>query len=803
MPPALDDELHFSRRGRVAAGVAMAAIALLILSRLPSFGIWDPAEIEVAELARRLNEGTHAVLPHWGPWLVSQGFSLFGVHEWSGRLPIALGGVATALLTFALVRRFAGPRAALYALVIAGTSPMLLLNARTMLGEAPTLALQAALMLAGAYTLFGGAGAGVPLRLGWLLVTGLLAVIAVAARGALLGALPALVALCGAALLDGKLRASHPDRGGRALTAALCLGTALLVVQVIVRVMADSAGPDPWLGGQPSGGEPPGFDTVVERVFHAFAPWSALLPLALARLVAADGEVELDATAPALRGGAAQDERRLRWLVILWLGASYAALTLFLSRYGRTAATVPVTALAAAVALFLREVERTRAGHWPAALGAALLTALLIRDYSLYPQSPLHALPLAEFKLPEVFNPELAWAIVLGLSGGCAVLALIADPEAPLRFDPRAPYLGLAQQWRRGLGYKLWLVALALGLFALVLYGFASWFVVPGIKLSTLGRKFGRVLGFVPLALPVATLVVQLLLVLANALRAMRSVPLLVAGFAAGVYTGHGFMPELSGHFSPREVYETYNALAAQSEPLIEYRVGARTAAYYAKGKTIEVESMAQLLDELASDKRAWVVFPSEELATIDRAFRTRTKQHLFVADARSAKVTLATNQPIVGRKDQNAISSAVRREPPARIQFPTRANFEDRVELLGYDLRLPHEGHVGAGESFDITWYFKVHKTVPGSYRLFVHVDDNTMRIHGDHDPVDGHYPVRMWDVGDVIADRQSIDVPANYPSGDYTIYMGFYSGDSRLTVKDGPKDDADRVRAGVLRIR
>ena len=795
MPPALNDELHFPRLLRAATWAAVLLVTALLLVRLSGFGIWDPAEIEVADLARRLNEGAKVVLPHWGPWLVSQGFARLGVHEWSGRLPIALGGVATVLLTFALVQRFADRRAALYALVIAGTSPMLVLNARTMMGEAPTLALQAALVLAGAYALFGGGGAGTALRGGWLVVTGLLAVIAIAARGALLGALPGLLAVCGAAILDGKLTRNSNDRAGRALTVVLCVATLAIALQVLARAVADGAAPDPWLGGQPIGGEPPGFDAVIERVFHAFAPWSALLPLALARMPAASGDGEL--------ADSERDERRLRWLVVLWLGASYAALTLFLSRYGRTGATVPVTALAAAVALFLREVERTRTGHWPAALGAALLTALLIRDYSLYPESPLHAVPLAEFKLPEVFNPELAWALAIGACGGCAVIALISDPEAPLRFDPRAPYRGLAAQWRRGLGYKLWLVAIAAGLIALLFYGCASWFTLPGVKLSNLGRKFGRVLGLVPLALPVVTLLVQLALVGANALRGARSVPLLIAGFAAGVYTGHGFMPALSGHFSPREVYETYNALAAPSEPLIEYRVGARTAAYYAKGQAIEVASQNQLLDELVRDRRAWVVFPAEELAAIDRAYRARTKQHLFIADARSAKVTLATNRAIPGRADQNAISNAVRREPPARIHYPLRANFEDKIELLGYDLHLPHEGYVGADESFEVTWYFKVNRVVPGSYRIFVHFDDSTMRIHGDHDPVDGKYPVRMWDVGDVIADRQKIDVPSNYPAGDYTIFMGFYSGDTRLTVTDGPKDDANRARVGVLRIR
>jgi hypothetical protein len=532
---------------------------------------------------------------------------------------------------------------------------------------------------------------------------------------------------------------------------------------------------------------------VIERVFHAFAPWSALAPLALAHL----------ATARSGDDAVARKERRLRVIAMLWLAASYAALTLFLSRYGRTAATIPVTALAVAVALFLREVERTRSAHWPAALGAALLAALLVRDYALYPASPLHALPLAEFTLPEVFNPKVAWAIGLGGFGACAVVALISEPSAATALDLRAPYRWLVQQWRRGLGYKLWLIALGVALLGLLVFSGLSWFDVPGVRLSTLGRKVGRGLGFVPFALPVVVAAAQLVLRGSNALGGARCLPLLVAGLGVGAYTGHGFMPGLSEHFSPREVYETYNALAAVNEPLIEYRVGARTAAYYAKGTAIEVDSQPALLTELVREKRVWVVFPAEELAAIDRAFRNRTRRHLFVADARSAKVTLATNLPIDGRKDENAISNAVRREPPATIQHPVKANLEDKIELLGYDLELPHEGYVGAGEHFEITWYFKVNKTVPGAYRIFVHIDDSSMRIHGDHDPVDGHYPVRMWDVGDVIVDRQRLEVPASYPGGDYTIYMGFYSGDTRLIVKDGPKDDANRVRAGVLRIR
>ena len=53
------------------------------------------------------------------------------------------------------------------------------------------------------------------------------------------------------------------------------------------------------------------------------------------------------------------------------------------------------------------------------------------------------------------------------------------------------------------------------------------------------------------------------------------------------------------------------------------------------------------------------------------------------------------------------------------------------------------------------------------------------------------------------MIADEQKIDVPASTRAGDYTIFMGFYSGDTRLPIKSGPNAGEDRARVGVLRIQ
>jgi len=124
---------------------------------------------------------------------------------------------------------------------------------------------------------------------------------------------------------------------------------------------------------------------------------------------------------------------------------------------------------------------------------------------------------------------------------------------------------------------------------------------------------------------------VQLILHLARRVlrEQRRSVPILVAGLGVGGYAAFGFMPALSSHFSPREVYETYNELAKRGEPLVEYKVGARAATYYARGAALEVDNLNQLIDQLSSEQRRWATFPSDELPAIDRLFRTRKHLHL------------------------------------------------------------------------------------------------------------------------------------------------------------------------------
>jgi hypothetical protein len=329
-------------------------------------------------------------------------------------------------------------------------------------------------------------------------------------------------------------------------------------------------------------------------------------------------------------------------------------------------------------------------------------------------------------------------------------------------------------------------------------------FVIPRkLHMPSLAIKIVRPLTLAPLAVAAIVALAQLVLYAFARLRSLRMLPMLICGAVFGVYLAQIFLPQLSEHFSPREVYTTYNQLASPSATLAEYRVGGRAAPYYANGPVVELTSLQQLTDHLSKDGQRWVTFPASELAQIDHAYRQKTGKHLFVVDAQSERGMLGVNEPIAKRADMNKLSAAVQKTLPEKIQHPVSVNFDDHIELLGYSIKAPREDYVGAGESFTLTWYFKCTKKLTSTYRLFVHIDGEGNRIHGDHDPLENSYPVTLWEPGDIIADSQKIDVPASSHGGEYKILMGFYSGDTRLQIRQGPNAGENRARVGVLRIR
>ncbi len=108
------------------------------LGRLP---LLEPDEGRNAEVARELLASGDYVIPHFNTlpyldkpvfffWLVSGAFRLAGISEWAARLPSALAGLGTVLLTWFLGRRMSGDATGLRAGVVLATSPLMFVFSR-------------------------------------------------------------------------------------------------------------------------------------------------------------------------------------------------------------------------------------------------------------------------------------------------------------------------------------------------------------------------------------------------------------------------------------------------------------------------------------------------------------------------------------------------------------------------------------------------------------------------------------------------------------------------------------------------
>lgn len=782
----------------------LVVLTPLLLVGLGRYGMWDPWELDVAMGAQGTAEegAAGADQPQLSMWLVGLGFQALGLGEWAGRIPLALSALLMLVALFCWVRPHAGPRAAAYTLLVVATTPLFSLHARQMFGLAPGLC-AATLVTYCAYRLAFAKTVRLPHLAGWTAGLGVSMLVSTMALGVLVGVLPGLVAVSAARLIDVQQRGSRfRDDAQWPWAAGVVLTTVAVTVATVAAVMADQASYSHLLGGAPTGGNPPAFHTPLVRLFHGFAPWSAILPVALAAVMApsAVGEEEGEA-APEQAPAASQstDTLGLRLVSVLWAALAIGATLVHASRYGGT--TYPALAgLAIVVALFLRDLEAGKSSHWGAAVITCLLTGLLIRDFDLYPGSPVESLNVAEVEVPEAFNPKRYWSALLALFAAASVLTLgVGNREVPL--DLRSPYRVLRELWRTGVAQKSWLVVGALLMVGAVVFGVVGVIAPGGLGLSTLGRKIALVALLIPPGLVAAMHGTQVLWALATRMWRFRTLPVLLAALFIGVFVNHVFVPTLSAHLSPKHVYTRFTAIASPSDPLAEYRVGG-AGAHYVQTEPTRLNNEAEVVAYLAQEKRVWLTLPARELAAVNRSYRAKQGEHLFVVDDSSERVNLVTNKPLERTSNKNFFATRVLSEAPA-MSHPVRVNFEGRIELLGFDLETEHDGYAGAGEAFAITWYFKVLRPITSDQQIFLHIDGYGRRINGDHDPVEGRLSTRLWQAGDVIADRQELKVPSNFGPGRYTMFMGFFSGNNRLKIQSGPNDNDNRAKAGELVVR
>jgi 4-amino-4-deoxy-L-arabinose transferase-like glycosyltransferase len=846
-----------------SAGACFAASLLVTLAFLVASvgrsGIWDPHELDRAELARRiainvfgadslrLQEATNS-LPtltdlgsgELGYTSMAWGLSTFGLHDWAGRLPLSLWAVAGALTLYLFLARMVTPRAGLYGVIALCTMPLYFMQARTMLGDVVTMA-------AATMCFCGWAAVIIERRsgwtaLGWLSLGCFGAICGYLSRGAIVGvAAPSLgVGLAWLVLATSSFAAkvrptrnvapnqreagtSHQRRALAMGVFALLLGTGALLVGL--DALADAGANQPLARslGMATVAKPPlasTFDLTVRELGHALFPWSAFLPFAFGRLMR-------------MPGGSHGDDTRLREIstrVFLLVGAavSYASFALLAPHVAPLPFAAPAL-LAAIAAVTIADFERGAPTSAALGAGTMLLGLVLWRDFVTTPVRALSAFSLAARDLPKGMDEHdgslFSYAALVFF--GLVLLAWWGYDADRARSTWRQQlrerlesYQRIADElqrvWAGNLVFGFLVIEAALvGLGAMLLIGrrmgWASVVRMPHTW-AYAGLNAWWSIPLLLLAIPIG--IDALRLAFAALLRALgleRAGATVVAALIAGALLCFGYYPALANQLSPKDAFESYSTRHGAGEPLGLLGLRARAARYYSGGDDTRrlTSPMAALTwlntgRAMSPPQRRWLVLKRKDLAELNALHRQTMRTNLPVVDADTGEILLASSD-LAGAKNHNPLSEMVFNAPPDRIQRPVEATFDDKLQALGWEVRDQSDKLVDwvvPGSTYTMRIYYRVQASMTRGYRSFIHIDGYQRRHNGDHEVLGGAYRMRHWRPGDVIADSYEMTLEPNFLPGQYTVYFGFFSGKQRLEVSAGKHHD-NRVNGGVLVVK
>jgi hypothetical protein len=125
-------------------------------------------------------------------------------------------------------------------------------------------------------------------------------------------------------------------------------------------------------------------------------------------------------------------------------------------------------------------------------------------------------------------------------------------------------------------------------------------------------------------------------------------------------------------------------------------------------------------------------------------------------------------------------------------------ANYDHKLALLGWDA--PVDGQM--------TVYWRGLNTMERDYQVSLIVEDAAGREVGRWDgrPAGYAYPTTRWRPGPALFGKYPLPLPADAPSGDYTVTLAIYDAadPSGLDIRDASDNPAGkRVRLGPIRLK
>jgi len=849
---------------RTLLGVFVAVI--LLLAPVTMSGIWDPIELRVADMASRVAEtlfhaslpdvarGQSNALPTLGelgrgelPYTsIAIGFRLFGLHDWAGRIPLALWIIAGLVAIVAWVHRYMNQRAAVWTALAFPTIPLIFFQARFMLGDATTIGTLTATFVALCFACISPSGSA-PMagafRARWLAVGMAISVLGVISRGLLLAVGVPFVATGVAALLMAQRKSSE----FRETRIERNLAISVLVIGILACVS--------WLccafGNVPQQGmaliiqgsnlqrnfHPFSFDSIVSQLGHSTFPWSGALIFAMATVLTN------------MQARPSKDSNPYASAAIILLIILTATAQTILGSFGVVLPFPASAALAAILGIWLDSISTRKANLRAISIGIVAILVILVADFENLPDKVLVATANADAHLPASFRKEsLQWAQVCGAIIFGALIAVgfgfgEGSRHILRRAEIRSAILRSKKLWQGHAGFFILLVETALLTGAVLLLATRmglpfrrlrelsspqrellawSWLAVPVLVIAFVCGKailgaidlfFSRGLGIPDIAKSGGKLGgagTQLL----SRFPGLQSITLergavcAVSIWLAASTFSLGWAARLGEHLSPRRALARYERLAGRGESLGLLGVRPQITQYYSKQRPEVLLDPDEAADWLLYEKvkTRWMIAKGDQLPRLNAAYRERCRclQNIPVIDGRSSDILLISNHRILGVPSENPLDDILLDSVP-QPQQKLSADFGGQVEVLGWEL-VKENGvaisELTVGRRYELRLFYRVLGRPTMDWETFVHIDGFGRRYNGDHETTQGRYPMSSWRTGDLLVDKQILQLDPSFSHGNYELYFGFFKGSRRLEVRRGRQDE-DRLIAGTIRVR
>lgn len=808
----------------------MLVAGLWLVLPLGSFGVWDPHEVETADLARRVavhafgaehlaRPGDPASIPtssdlgsgELGVTSIALSFSLFGVSDVAGRLPLALWGLAGVMSLHLLLSRTLGRRAGVFGALALLALPVFQLQARTMLGDVVPMSAMA-IATAGAASLVIERGRAWTIASSALLAIGLAS--GFLSRGLSVCVVPLLAA--GAASWSSGVQLRRA-RGLLVAGIALALLTAVMFVlhdtdpvtrRVIGMTLVD---PEPATST---------FDRMFRHLGHGLFPLSALLPVAVARLTRGVAQ----RAAPG-----APSDRAAVGRVVLFAGA-LAALTASIAVTPFAGAlpffgVVFVAGLLGALAASLRVEPMSRGG----VLATLMLLFVLRTDMQRVPDRMLESFAMGTMEPSHVAAGLARLVDVAALAlVALLVLSMRSLPSLDVEENPAAAeqnsapnYFAakleeLRERMRALVGVSDGNVVFAFVLFEAALVGMAIMLAVGSRlgwqALTSLPDAFGRFGVAVWWALPLACASLYAAWVLTRDAASWMRRTLRVtgstwvgAGFAvSGGVLAFGYFPAFFDNASPRHALQRYEGTRAEGDALGVFGASPALAPFYVSEPVTpftDLQRAFMFLDKSElSGGRHFLALRRDELPMLNQLWRLEHRKNVPVVDAASDVLLVASS----AEPSESPLDRIVLDEAPS-FAHPVSAIFDESVEITAWQLESASGKQVDVlltGQPYTLRVALEVKRRPDEEWMAFVHIEKKGLRSNGDHTPLGGAYPMRLWLPRDVVVDEHVFTLPPNFTPDRYRILFGFFMGGERIPVTEGPARD-NRVELGTVEVR